>query len=51
MIASAERTDVHYAFLSGVVRVVVATVAFGMGYACLPTYSDHNQMSVGINVW
>ena len=31
--AAAERTDVHYAFLSGVVRVVVATVAFGMGYA------------------
>jgi hypothetical protein len=33
--AVAERTDVHYAFLSGVVRVVVATVAFGMGYTAL----------------
>ena len=35
----AERTDVHYAFLSGAVRVVVATVAFGMGcVAAMPLY-------------
>ena len=48
--AAAERTKVHYAFLSGAVRVVVATVAFGMGYSpTLAPSSIMNKSPIHIN--